>query len=34
MCGNSGMWQHGYGGWGWGDDEDYRRRIALLQEHR
>ena len=18
MCGNGGMWHHGYGGWGWG----------------
>ena len=18
MCGNDGMWHHGYGGWGWG----------------
>jgi putative membrane protein len=95
MCGNSGMWHHGYGGWGWGswiltaivltvffalvitaivaamrylggpghhhgpaaahgtppgrrpedilaerfargeiDDEEYRRRVALLREHQ
>ncbi len=91
MCGNGGMWHHGYGGWGWGswiltamvmtlffalvitaivaavrylvgpghhhgpaaapgrrpedilaerfargevDDEEYRRRIALLREHQ
>ena len=94
MCGNGGMWHHGYGGWGWGswiltamvmtlffalvitaivalvrylggpghhhgptghglqpgrrpedilaerfargevDDEEYRRRVALLREHQ
>lgn len=94
MCGNDGMWHHGYGSWGWGwgswimtaivftlffalvitaivaavrylsgprhggahygppprrnaddilaerfargeiDDEEYRRRVALLREHR